>query len=355
MMMAVVPRMADRLIEIIIPNWNGEKMLTCCLQSLKLQDSDNFHITVVDNGSEDGSVASIKHLFPSVRVIELSENTGFAFAVNAGIRARRSPWILLLNNDLEIAPNCISTLEKSIEKYGDYHFFALKMLSFFERDILDGAGDSVMRGGVGYRLGTMEADGVRFASDYDCSGACGGAALYSASFFEKIGLFDEDFFAYLEDVDLNMRAIRQGLSCRFLAEAIVYHIGSATSGSRINPLTVRLTTRNTASVIVKNFDLLFLLKGILPLVAYQLAWFVFCCKKGQVIPWFLGVVEGVRSLPGTMKKRRRILRDSTPAQNKRFYTHVKSSELEAIQSIMARRDEQGKNNVLLKVYSRVFC
>lgn len=355
MIMAVVPRMADRLIEIIIPNWNGEKMLTCCLHSLELQDSDNFHITVVDNGSEDGSVASIKHLFPSVRVIELSENTGFAFAVNEGIKASRSPWILLLNNDMEIAPNCISTLEKSIEKYRNYHFFALKMLRFSQRNILDGAGDSVMRGGVGYRLGTMEADGVRFASDYDCSGACGGAALYSASFFEKVGLFDEDFFAYLEDVDLNMRAVRQGLSCRFIAGAVVYHIGSATSGSRINSMTIRLTTRNMAMVIVKNFDLLFLLKAILPLLIYQLAWFAFCCKKGQILPWLLGVLEGIKSLPRAITKRRQVLVDSIPVQNKQFYSRVTSSELKAVQSIMARRAELGKNNFLLKIYSKVFC
>ena len=345
----------DRLIEIIIPNWNGEQMLECCLASLQKQNCANFSVTVVDNGSEDESVQRIERDFPHVKVIQLDQNTGFAHAVNVGIEKSEAPWILLLNNDMEIAPDCLFQLEAGINRYRTYDFFALKMMSFQNRELLDGAGDGVLRGGVGYRIGTMEKDDGRYSKDRDCFGACGGAALYSRSFFERTGLFDADFFAYLEDVDLNLRARRRGLSCRYLASAVIYHIGSGTTGSRINPLTIQLSTRNNLRVLVKNYTLVFLVKSLLPLLAYQIAWFVFCVKKGQSVPWVKGVIDGLKLLPESFAKRKEILISGMSIAESDFSRQIVASESEVINSIMSRRAAEGKNNCLLKVYQKVFC
>ncbi len=109
--------------------------------------------------------------------------------------------MLLLNNDMEVAPDCLENLRYAIGKYPEYDFFALKMMSFHQREYIDGAGDAVLRGGVGYRLGTMETDCDRYRQDRETFGACAGAALYAKRFFARVGPFDSDFFAYLEDVD----------------------------------------------------------------------------------------------------------------------------------------------------------
>ncbi len=243
------------LIDIIIPNWNGESMLADCLHSLASQTFTGFRIIVIDNGSGDGSVALVEREFPQVKVIRFSENTGFSIAVNRGISDSSAPWLLLLNNDMEVAPDCLENLRYAVDTYQDYYFFALKMLSFHQRDLIDGAGDAVLRGGVGYRLGTMERDSEYYSMDRDTFGVCAGAGLYKRELFEKVGVFDPDFFAYLEDVDLNMRARRSGMRCRYIASAVVYHIGSATSGSKINSLTIRLSTRNNFYVLFKNYSL----------------------------------------------------------------------------------------------------
>jgi GT2 family glycosyltransferase len=122
----------DSLIDIIIPNWNGERMLADCLRSLSVQTCSGFCITVIDNGSEDGSVHMIERDFPQVKILKFHENKGFSVAVNRGIRGSTTPWLLLLNNDMEVAPDCIKNLTIAIEKYQDYHFFSLKMLNFHQ-------------------------------------------------------------------------------------------------------------------------------------------------------------------------------------------------------------------------------
>ncbi len=185
----------DPLIDIIIPNWNGARMLADCLRSLSAQTFSGFRITVVDNGSEDDSVSMIERDFPQVNILKFNKNEGFSIAINRGINDAEAPWLLLLNNDMEVAPDCLDNLRIAIEKYQDYQFFSLKMLNFHHRDLLDGAGDAVLRGGVGYRLGTMEKDSESYSKDRDVFGACAGAGLYKKELFEKVGLFDPDFFA----------------------------------------------------------------------------------------------------------------------------------------------------------------
>ncbi len=344
----------DPLIEIIIPNWNGEQMLAHCLGSLQQQTYPHFSITVVDNGSRDGSVGLLEKNFPGVKLIKLACNTGFSFAVNKGIEDAQAPWLLLLNNDMEVVPDCLENLARGIENYGQYDFFALKMMNYHQRDFIDGAGDAVFRGGVGYRLGTMEEDNALYKRDRETFGACAGAALYRRDFFTKVGLFDTDFFAYLEDVDLNMRARRIGLRCMYIASAIVFHIGSASTGSKINELTIRLSTKNNINVLVKNYTPGMFLRFLPAIAVYQSAWAVFCLKKRMIFPYLTGLFQAIKSFPHIYRKRRTLFFEQGVIQAKSFGDMIKAAEKEAIHSIMGRRRAAGKGNFLLYCYSRIF-
>ena len=344
----------DPLIDIIIPNWNGAGMLTDCLRSLSAQTFSGFCTTVIDNGSEDGSVALVEEDFPDVKLLKFSENKGFSVAVNLGITEAAAPWILLLNNDMEVAPDCLEKLRTAIETYQDYQFFSLKMMNFHQRDLLDGAGDMVLKGGVGYKLGTMEKDSEYYSSDRDTFGACAGAGLYNKELFEEIGLFDPDFFAYLEDVDFNMRARRRGFKCRYIGSAVVYHIGSATSGSRINDLTIRLSTRNNFRVLIKNYSLIMVVRFFPSILIYQMMWAFFSFKKKCVSAYFKGTFEAIKTASRFVKKRSVILtcRDNIPEIE--FSKLIGDAEKEAVKSIMARRTAAGKTNFLLLCYSKLF-
>lgn len=347
-------RATEPKIEVIIPNWNGWKMLLHCLQSLEKQTFQDFAVIVIDNGSTDDSVHLLHEHYPFVKVVAFQENTGFSVAVNAGIKSANSRLILLLNNDMEVAPDCLEILYQASQSHKDYDFFALKMLSFTNREIIDGAGDAVLRGGVGYRLGTMEFDGPQYAKDRDVFGACAGAALYRSEFFEKVGTFDEDFFAYVEDVDLNIRARAVGMRCLYLSSAHVYHVGSATSGSKINPFTIHLSTRNNFYVIFKNYPLSFCFKFSLAIIIYQAMWFLFCCKKGVVGSWFKGVFEAIRTFDKTTTKRKAILNDAGRQGHDKLANQIVESERQAVCSIISRREQQGKSSKILQLYVKLF-
>lgn len=339
-------------LDIVIPNYNGRQFLATCLESIFRQTFTSFQVIVVDNGSADGSVAYLHDCYPAVRVIALRENLGFSAAVNQGIVAGSSPLVFLLNNDTELAPECLQELVLAAEQHEDA-FFAPKMLSFQERHILDGAGEGFLRGGVGYRLGTMERDSEVYNEPRQVFGACGGAALYRRSLFGQIGMFDEDFFAYLEDVDLNFRANRAGLTCRFVPAAIVYHIGSATTGSKINPFTVRLSTRNNLYLLLKNYPVSFLLRFLPAIFVYQFFWLLFVVKKGEFGSYCSGLAAFLRSARPMFRKRKNTL-VAPGISNRELIGRILRAENDAVQSIMRRRESQGKGNGLLRLYCRIF-
>jgi len=341
-------------IDIIIPNWNGKMLLPACLSSLQSQRQPGIHVIVVDNGSTDGSASFVRDEFPWVEVVLLPENRGFSGAVNAGIKAGGNPWIMLLNNDTEVHPDCLEALLDGCRRHGDVEMFALKMCAFDRHEVLDGAGDGVLRGGVGYRLGTMELDGPDYALSREVFGACAGAALYRRSVFERIGLFDEDFFAYLEDVDINLRAARAGVRCRYLPQAVVYHIGSASSGSKINSFVVRLSTRNNIYVIAKNYSPALLIRFLPALLVYQLFWLLFVIRKRQFAAYLKGLCQSVVKLP-VMVRRRRKLADVSGLSDRELVDRIIESERQVVASIMARRTQQGKGNLALRWYLRIFC
>lgn len=239
---------------VIIPNYNGMKYLENCLSFLHRSKGTEFDTIVVDNGSTDDSVRFIQYRFAWVKVIALSENTGFSNAVNEGIRAAETPYVLLLNNDTVVEPEFVAELEKAMDRHPDYFSFNAKMLAMSQPDIIDDTGDFYSSLGWAFARGKGQP-AERYTTESKVFAACAGAAIYRKSIFEKIGYFDVMHFAYLEDIDLGFRAQIYGYHNGFCPKAIVYHAGSGSSGSRYNEFKVNLSSRNNIYLIAKNFPL----------------------------------------------------------------------------------------------------
>lgn len=340
-------------VDIVIPNFNGVEFLDTCLRSIVRQTYPFFSIIIIDNGSVDNSLQFIQKQYPSVQLISWQQNKGFSPAVNAGIIIGKSPFVFLLNNDTELEVDCLEQLVKTAILQEGYDFFAAKMISYRDRHILDGAGDGFLRGGVGYRLGTMERDDGHYSHPGRVFGACAGAALYRRELFESIGLFDDDFFAYLEDVDFNLRANSRAKKCYYVPDARVFHVGSATTGSKINNFTVKLSTRNNLNLLVKNYPLALFFRFGLAIFVYQFFWFVFVVKKRQVPAYVSGWMEFLRNIPLMLKKRKEILAGITLTVDELAVIMI-SAERDVICSIMNRRKALGKTNRLLSFYIRLF-
>lgn len=218
------------MITVIIPTWNQRDLLRTCLRSLQAQTAA-CRVLVVDNGSSDGTVEMVTHDFSGFDLLRLEANLGFAQAVNKGIRQSTTEFVALLNNDTEADPRWIETGARAFHEYRDYSFFASRLIDYLQRDRLDSAGDCYSRAGLPYKRGLGEPID-RYSKPEPVLGASAGAAFYRRSIFEEIGLFDEDFFMYLEDVDFSLRAQRAGHRCLYLPDAIVYHIEAASDPDR---------------------------------------------------------------------------------------------------------------------------
>ena len=238
-------------VTVIIPNYNGIKYLAGCLDSLRDQSMPDFDIIVVDNASNDGSIELVEDKYKEVIVKRLDRNYGFCHAVNVGIAMTKTEYLILLNNDTRVDRDFVLKLYETIDKHKDTFAVASKMLQMSEPDKIDAAGDLYCALGWAFSLG-KDKSSDKYAKEAEVFSACGGASIYRKSIFDQIGYFDELHFSYLEDVDVCYRAKIMGYKNRYTPEAIVYHAGSATTGSRHNPFKVRLSARNSWYVIYKN-------------------------------------------------------------------------------------------------------
>jgi GT2 family glycosyltransferase len=292
-------------VTVVVPNWNGERFLSTCLGSLRLQSFTEFETVLVDNGSTDGSVAFVNRNFPEVRVLPLPENRGFSAAVNAGILSSDAEYVALLNNDTETDPEWLKAAVEAADTYPEAGSFASKLVDFYDRRILDGAGDVLRRSGLPYRLGHGEPDRGQYDEVTFVFGACAGAALYRREMLDDVGLFDEDFFANCEDGDLSFRSQLAGYRCLFVPGSVVYHMGSATFGKRTATST-RLGTRNSLCLLVKNLPTP-LVPGFLPFVAAgQLSRLVVTASTSTLKAHLEGLAGALRLLPLMLRKRREI-------------------------------------------------
>jgi GT2 family glycosyltransferase len=283
-----------RNVTVIIPNYNGKPFLKECLRSLKNQNYQ-FEIIIIDNASNDGSVKYITENYPESILIENKTNLGFGRAVNQGIKAANSEYIFLLNNDVELEEECISNLLKCFKKDDLLFAAAPKIIQSNDRTKMDDAGDEYTILGLTRRVGYgKSAEG--YNRKREIFSACAGASIYRRSVFEKIGYFDENFFAYMGDVDISYRARIHGYKCLYCPEAIVYHIGSASSGSRYNEFKTRLAARNNVYVPYKNMPWpQLILNGVFLFIGYFIK-YLFFLRMGYGKVYLNGLKEGFRSL-----------------------------------------------------------
>ena len=284
---------------IIIPNYNGLKFMEPCFEALNKQTVKDFKILVVDNGSTDGSVEWLKER--RIPTIFLPENTGFTGAVNVGIRAADTPYVLLLNNDTEVDPDYVEAMERAIGRSEKIFSVSGRMIQMYDPFLMDDAGDMYSVLGWAYQRGVGRPVN-RYGKPRRVFFACAAAAIYRRQVFDEIGLFDEMHFAYLEDIDVGYRARLYGYENLYCPDAAVYHAGSGTSGSRYNSFKVRLAARNNVYLNYKNMPGWQLLLNSPFLLAGVLVKYAFFAKKGFGKDYVSGLLEGIR----TRKKCRRV-------------------------------------------------
>jgi GT2 family glycosyltransferase len=326
-------------VSVVIPNWNGERFLGLCLGSLREQSFEDFDTVLVDNASSDGSLGLVERDFPEVRVVRLEENGGFSVAVNAGIRSSEAEHVALLNNDTEVDPGWLEALVRAAGRHPEAGLFASKLLDFYDRRVLDGAGDALRLSGLPYRLGHGEVDRGQFDRPGYVFSACGAAALYRRAMLEDIGPFDEDFVSYCEDGDLSFRAQLAGYRCVYVPDAVVYHMGSASTGGKRSATATRLGTRNSISLLVKDLPLSAAPHVAPFFLAGQLARLLTAAATGSLGAHLRGLAGAGRHLPIMLEKRRRIQKNRRTSDGD-IRALLRESSLAATASIARRLRDQ---------------
>jgi len=223
---------ADRA-TVVIPNWNGKHFLGECLGALAAQSAGRPATIVVDNGSADGSTDFIKENFPWVKLIPLPQNEGFGRAVNRGILAAETEFVALLNNDAVPDPDWLEKLMAAMDGNPDISSCACKIVFHEKPDVIDSAGDLYTPWGMPFNRGHNKPDSGLYDNPCPVFGPCAAAALYRKKIFFIAGLFDENFFAYYEDTDLNLRMLLAGKKCLYVPGARVrHHYSGSSSGAK---------------------------------------------------------------------------------------------------------------------------
>lgn len=294
-------------VAVVIPNWNGQDMIGKCVDSLLNQQSVKPIIIVVENGSVDDSLTILKTYGDSIIVLVQKENLGFAGGVNAGIKHALDlgvEHIALFNNDAVADPDWLISLVRTLDSSKEAGIATSKIL-IGDTGKLDSTGDWYSTTGMPFPRGRNELDTGQYDTKTDVFGASGGASLYRASLFREIGLFDEDFFAYYEDVDISFRAQLSGWKVLYCPSAIVYHALSATS-NKLGYFAIRQSAKNFWFIYIKNVPNGLFFK-FLPAALYRYArMYAARAIKGGFFSYTKGFLQGVVLFPKKFSERREI-------------------------------------------------
>lgn len=286
---------------LIIPHYNKITLLKECLIHLYEQTKIFFDIMIVDNGSVDGSPEYIfKESKKNNRIhyILLNENMGFAYAVNKGLKYsidNSYEYSILLNNDAYVFNDFVEKIYSKIKSNNKYFAISALMIKYNDETLIDSFGDNYNIFGWAFQNKISEKISEINNDEY-CFSACGGAAIYRNSVFNEIGLFDENFFAYLEDVDISYRAKIHGYSISTCKDAKCLHLGSATSGSKYNEFKVNISARNSIYLVYKNMPILQIILNLYPLIIGIFIKQIFFIMRGFGLDYFFGVVDGFKTI-----------------------------------------------------------
>jgi GT2 family glycosyltransferase len=294
-----------------------------CLDSLNQSDFYSYEVIVIDNGSVDGSLEMIEKNYPLVRLIKNPENMGFAVACNQGIKAAKGEYISLLNNDIEVESNWLTKLYEGMERHPECGMGTTKMMFLDQRDVFYNTGDLFHAWSAGGGRGQGEKDIGQYEEEDYVFGACAGAGIYRRDFFEKVGIFDEDFFIFAEDVDINMRGQLQGFKCVYLPKAKVYHIGTATIGLYSDRY-IYLCKRNDIFVLIRNYSLKLYFKYLWTIMTHQLNDIKYFTYRGQGVVLFKSKIDVFKMLIPMLIRRFSIQKSRTVTDEKIDHLIIKS-------------------------------
>lgn len=283
-------------VSVVTPNYNGEKFLKKYFESLKSDSEYIGEVIIVDNGSCDASIDYIENNtfnFP-VKIIKNTENLGFAPAVNQGILKAENEYIFSLNNDTEVKKGTVKALLDLALKNENIFSVQAKMLQFSNKNLIDDAGDEYNILGWTKKRGENK-ESAEFSEVSEIFSSCAGAALFKKSLLDEIGMFDSEFFAYMEDVDLAVRSKINGYVNLMCPAAVVYHIGSATSGSRYNDFKVKLAARNNIWTVYKNLPVPMKIVNFIFLFLGFFIKYLFFKRKGFGKIYLDGIREGIKT------------------------------------------------------------
>jgi GT2 family glycosyltransferase len=301
-------------VAVIIVNWNGMPQLPACLLALSRQEYPDVEIIVVDNGSQDDSVAFIAENYPTVRILQNRTNTGFAAACNQGIQATAAEFIALQNIDTVVHPGWIGAMVARMAD-PDVGMCACKLLLMTHgSQMIDSLGVAVDRLGYAWGIAGGQPDAPALTPPAEqLLGPSGGAGLYRRRMLVELGGFDADFFAYLEDVDLAWRAQWAGWRCAYAPDAIVYHLHSATS-TRIPGLKSRLLARNRIWMVAKNYPAGALLRYLPLFIVFEIGALLYVARQRRLRSSLRGRLEALVGLPAMLARRRQTPRRISSTQ-----------------------------------------
>lgn len=294
-------------VSIIIVTWNSVKYIYSCLEKLTTQTFQDFEVILVDNGSEDGTLDGLQEKYPAGNLLihKLSSNLGFTAANNIGARLARGKWLALLNADAFPEPDWLEKLLRTTEQNPEYSFFSSRQIQLNAPQLLDGAGDIYHISGLAWRNGYRLSSKAHGHEQKEVFSPCAAAALYSREAFLNVGGFDEDYFSYFEDVDLGFRLRLSGAKCLYVPEAVVHHVGSASTGKR-SDFSVYYGYRNMIWTFVKNMPVQ-LVWFFLPLHISAILFFaIYLTIRGQGKTIWKAIFDAVCGLPKMIEKRRSI-------------------------------------------------
>ncbi|MGC1165688.1 MAG: glycosyltransferase family 2 protein, partial [Solirubrobacterales bacterium] len=298
----------SRTVAVVIPSWNSLELLPRCLDSLTDQGVE-VELMVIDNGSDDGSVELLERR--GVPHLALPENAGFAAAVNLASARTRAEAVLALNADTVLEPGCLALLLDALEADPRLGGVQPRLLQL-EGDAgapldpatarLYSAGQALTADGRAIELGAGEEQPPRLPDTHEVFGVCGAACLLRRQLFAELGGYDESYFAFYEDVDLNVRARIAGWRFAYVPEAVVWHLGNASwlaGFERPGAENARLVARNRLATQVK-----FMPAAALPrIAAVELGALVRAATQRRLRSTLAGKLAALRLLPRLLRER----------------------------------------------------
>lgn len=294
--------MQNKSIEIIIVNWNSEGLIDLNINNLNKRVISNFRITVVDNSKSFCKLKTHKN----ITCIEAKKNLGFAAGNNLALKQCNTEFVALLNPDAFPEPNWLENLLKAAQQYPEVAVFGSCQINDTYPNKLDGIGDEYHISGLVWRNGYNCSTPTTLQAPQEIFSPCAAAALYRRSALEEIGFFDEDYFCYVEDVDLGFRLRLAGHKALYVPDAIVRHVGSATTGGQQSDFSVYHGHRNLVWTYIKNMPPL-LFWSLLPLhLALNIFTIIWFSLRGQGKIILKAKWDAIKGIPKMWKKRQYI-------------------------------------------------